>query len=69
MSKDWFRQLYSGQFDSICINKWYDGGPGGIRTHDLSNANAVSYRTRRPAHATNEQFYLVINSFNEETTL
>jgi hypothetical protein len=25
-------------------------GPSGIRTHDLSNANAVSYRTRRSAH-------------------
>jgi hypothetical protein len=24
-------------------------GPGGIRTHDLGNANAVSYQTRRPA--------------------
>jgi hypothetical protein len=26
-----------------------DDGPGRIRTYDLSNANAVSYRARRPA--------------------
>ena len=42
----------------------YHSGPGGIRTHDLSNANAVSYRTRRPALDAIEQFYLVINNFN-----
>ena len=30
--------------------KVVNGGPSGIRTHDLSNANAVSYRTRRSAH-------------------
>ena len=30
--------------------KLVNGGPSGIRTHDLSNANAVSYRTRRSAH-------------------
>ena len=39
------------------------GGPGGIRTHDLSNANAVSYRTRRPALHSIELPYLAINTF------
>jgi hypothetical protein len=32
-------------------------GPGRIRTYDLSNANAVSYRARRPA-----LFYSLINA-------
>ena len=39
------------------------GGPGGIRTHDLSNANAVSYRTRRPA-LLHRIPCLAINTFN-----
>ena len=35
-------------------------GPGGIRTHDLGNANAVSYQTRRPALITITIFSILI---------
>ena len=41
--------------------EYVNGGPSGIRTHDLSNANAVSYRTRRSAH--NFDLDLHINIF------
>lgn len=47
---------------TIMSHKEYvNGGPSGIRTHDLSNANAVSYRTRRSAH--NFDLDLHINIF------
>lgn len=48
---------------STIINhkEYVNGGPSGIRTHDLSNANAVSYRTRRSAH--NFDLDLHINIF------
>ena len=44
MKKEYFFVSYLNQ-DSLV-----NSGPSGIRTHDLSNANAVSYRTRRSAH-------------------
>jgi hypothetical protein len=37
-------------------------GPGGIRTLDLSNANAVSYQTRRPALCEFQQSGMDINT-------
>ncbi len=42
--------------------KLVNGGPSGIRTHDLSNANAVSYRTRRSAHDFDADLH--INNFS-----
>ena len=43
-------------------NKLLNGGPSGIRTHDLSNANAVSYRTRRSAHDFDSDLHINIFS-------
>gem|GEM_PF-6379309 len=44
------------------IKKLVNGGPSGIRTHDLSNANAVSYRTRRSAHDFDSDLHINIFS-------
>ena len=44
MKKEYFATSY------LIQDLLVSSGPSGIRTHDLSNANAVSYRTRRSAH-------------------
>ncbi len=54
MKKEYFVVSYLNQ-DSLVSS-----GPSGIRTHDLSNANAVSYRTRRPAHDNKTSGFLSI---------
>ena len=44
------KQLHSFMLRSFCNSLIFKQcGPGRIRTYDLSNANAASYRARRPA--------------------